>query len=177
MPVRTAALLLLALPALALAQGKTTDPFVPMGSLSQEETARLYNRALGTWRLNRDKSTIISGDTLGVPPGYVYSPTEDRKGVNFKSGSSNTTSVQMWDGKPYGEKSTIARSPIDEFTIDNVLASNGRRTGRNTQIYSTDGTKAAYIVRRLTEQGLERVISVVLYEKVPDGSDISKPLN
>src|ERR1700730_15048056 len=114
MPKRTAAFLLLAVPVLALAQTRTTDPSLTPNRLTQEEFDRLYSRAMGTWRLNREKSTIFSGDTLGVPNGYIYSPTEDRKGVKFTSASG--TSVQQWDGRAYGETTTIARAPIDEFT-------------------------------------------------------------
>jgi hypothetical protein len=173
MPIRTALLLLLVCPVLALAQGKTTSQSVTPNDLTQEEFARLHNRAMGTWRLNRDKSTIFSGDTLGVPNGYIYSPTEDRKGVKFTSGS--RTTVQQWDGKAYGEPNTIARAPIDEFTIDNVVGSNGRRTGRNTQIYAPDGQRVAYIVRRVNEQGQETIISIVIFERVPEGTPVFTP--
>jgi hypothetical protein len=171
MPIRTVAFLLLACPALASAQGKTTSQSLIPNDLTQEEFGRLHNRAMGSWRLNRDKSTIFSGDTLGVPNGYIYSSTEDQKGVKFTSGS--RTTVQQWDGKAYGEPNTIARAPIDEFTIDNVVGSNGRRTGRNTQIYAPDGQRVAYIVRRVNEQGQETIISIVIFERVPEGTQIS----
>lgn len=153
------------------AQG-TTEPSLTPGTLSPAEHARLLTRVVGTWRLNREKSIILNGDTLGVPNGYIYQPSADGKSVTFIS--NNGTSVQYYDGKAYGRDggNTIARAPLNEFTIDNVLGRNGRRSGRNTQMYSEDGTKAAYIVRRVDEQGVERVISVVLFEKVPDGTDV-----
>jgi hypothetical protein len=173
MPIRTAAVLLFAVAGLASAQGKTTAQSLTPNRLTQEEFDRLYNRAMGTWRLNRDKSTIFSGDTLGVPNGYIYSPTDDRKGVKFTSAS--RTTVQQWDGKAYGEPNTIARAPIDEFTIDNVVGSNGRRTGRNTQIYAPDGKRVAYIVRRVNEQGQETIISMVIFDRVPEGTPVFTP--
>ena len=163
-------LLLVAFPAVALAQAKTTDPSATPARLSQEEFDRLYARAMGTWRLNRDKSTIFSGDSLGVPNGYIYGPTEDRKGLRFMTASGTT--VQGWDGKPYGDKGTITRAPIDEFTIDNILGNGTRRTGRNTQVYAPDGKRVAYIVRRVNERGEETIISVVLFERVPDGTPV-----
>jgi hypothetical protein len=173
MPIRTAAFLLLAVPALALAQGRTTDPSLKPNRLTQEEFDRLYSRAMGTWRLNREKSTIFSGDTLGVPNGYIYSPTEDRKGVKFTSASGR--SVQQWDGKAYGETTTIARAPIDEFTIDNVVSRDRHRTARNTQVYAPDGKRVAYIVRRVNEQGQETIVSIVIFERVPEGTPVFTP--
>src|SRR4051794_26304137 len=100
MRIGTWAFLLLAVPAVALAQSRTTAPSLTPNRLTQDEFNRLYARAMGTWRLNRDKSTIFSGDTLGVPNGYIYAPTDERRGVKFTSGSG--TSVQQWDGKAYG---------------------------------------------------------------------------
>ena len=170
-----AAVLLLALPGVALAQNKTTAPGGTPNQLAPEEFERLLKRVAGTWILNRSKSTIMSGDAFGVPEGYVYELTDDRKGVRFTSGGGPVTTVQMYDGKAYCEKSTIARLPMDEFTIDNITGADGRRRGRNTQVYSPDGTKAAYIVRRVNEQGVETIISVVLFEKVPNGTPIPKP--
>lgn len=168
-------LLLLALPGLARAQHKTTAPGGTPNQLAPEEYERLMTRVEGTWILNRAKSTLMSGDTLGVPEGYVYKLRPDHKGVYFTNSGGPTTSFQMYDGKAYGEKSTIARLPIDEYTIDNITGADGKRRGRNTQVYSPDGTKAVYIVRRVNEQGIETVISSVLYEKVADGTPIPKP--
>ena len=178
-----AALLVLTLPGLAVAQGKTTAPGGTPNQLSSEEFERLMTRAMGTWILNRQRSILMSGNTFGVPEGYLYVRTDDGKGVKFTNSGGPTTSIQYYDGKAYGgvttsggtTGSTIARMPIDEFTIDNITGSDGRRRGRNTQVYSPDGTKAAYIVRRVNEKGEETVISVVLYEKVPDGTPIPKP--
>lgn len=167
--------LIVALPGMALAQNKTTAPGGTPNQLTADEFERLMTRAMGTWILNRSKSTVLSGNTLGVPEGYVYERTDDRKGVKFTSGGGPTTSIQMYDGKPYGTTSTIARLPMDEFTIDNITGGDGRRRGRNTQMYSADGTKAVYIVRRINDQGDETVISVVLFERVPNGTPIPKP--
>jgi hypothetical protein len=171
--ILTAAFLLLALPSLALGQGKTIALSQTPVSLSQEEFDRLHRRAMGTWRLNREKSTIFSGDTLSVPNGYVYRSTDDGKGVRFTNGTG--TSVQQWDGKAYGDDSTISRAPIDEFTIDNVVGRNGHRTGRNTQVYSPDGQRVAYIVRRVDERGQETIVSIVIFERVPEGTPVISP--
>jgi hypothetical protein len=170
---RTLAFLLLVLPAHLLAQNRTTDPSLTPNRLTEQEFNRLYARAMGTWLLNREKSTIFSGDTLGVPNGYIYSPTADRRGVKFTSASG--TSVQQWDGKAYGQTTTIARAPIDEFTIDNAVSRDGRRTARNTQIYAPDGKRVAYVVRRVNEQGQETILSIVIFERVPEGTPVFTP--
>lgn len=163
------------LPAGAFAQSKTTALGGMPNQLAPDEYERLMKRVEGTWILNRAKSTLMSGDTLGVPEGYVYKLRPDRKGVYFTG--SRGTSMQMYDGKPYayGEKNTIARLPIDEYTIDNITGADGKRRGRNTQVYSADGSKAVYIVRRIDANGVETVISSVLFEKVPEGTPIPKP--
>lgn len=176
-----AALLVLILPGLVVAQGKTTAPGGTPGHLSSEEYERLMKRAMGTWILNRQRSILMSGDTFGVPEGYNYVRTDDGKGVKFTNAGGPTTSIQYYDGKAYsgdtialGTGSSIARIPIDEFTIDNITGADGRRRGRNTQVYAPDGSKVAYIVRRVNELGEETVISVVLYDRVPDGTPIPK---
>src|SRR6266481_4901998 len=162
--------LLLALPGAASMQNKTTAPGGTPNQLTPEEFERLMNRVMGTWILNRTKSTIMSGDTLGVLDRYVYERTEDRKGVKFTRGNEPTPIIQMYDGKPYGPATrTVARIPIDEFTIDNIIGANGRRQGRNTHLFSPDGTKSIYILRDVNEQGEETITSVVLFDRVPDG--------
>jgi hypothetical protein len=170
MTIRTCVFLLFAIPVVAIAQTRTTAPSLTPNQLTPAEFDRLYTRAMGTWQLNKNKSTIFSGDNLGVPNGYIYAPTEDRRGVKFTSASG--TSVQQWDGKAYGEGTTIARAPIDEFTIDNVVSRNGRRTARNTQVYAPDGKRVGYIVRRVDEQGHETIVSIVIFERVPEGTEI-----
>lgn len=168
--------LLLALPGVASTQNKTTAPGGTPNQLTPEEFERLMNRTFGTWIVNRTKSTIMSGDTLGVLDRYVYEPTEDRKGVKFTRGNEPTPIIQMYDGKPYGPATrTVARVPIDEFTVDNMIGINGRRQGRNTQLFSPDGTKSIYILRDVNQKGEETITSVVLFEKVPNGTPISKP--
>jgi hypothetical protein len=167
--------LLLALPGIAAGQNRTPSLGGSPNQLTREQFERLMNRAMGAWLLNRAKSTIMSGDTLGVLDRYVYEPTEDRKGVIFTRGNESATTTQMYDGKPYGAPRSVARIPIDEFTIDNVTGENGRRVGHNTQMFSPDGTKAIYIVRAVNEQGDETLISVVLFEKVPNGRPVPKP--
>jgi hypothetical protein len=164
----------LALAGVVRAQDKTALGGTP-SHLTPEEFERLMNRAMGTWILNRAKSTIMSGDALGMPEGFVYERTEDRKGVKFTRPDQPGTTVQMYDGKPYGTTRTIARIPIDEFTIDNIMGENGRRLGHNTQVYSPDGTKSAYIVRRVNEHGQEVVTAIVLWDKVPNGTPIPQP--
>lgn len=165
------ALLLLVLPGAALAQNKTTDPGGTPGNLTPDEYERFVKRVDGTWILNRSKSTLMSGEALDVPEGFIYKVTPDRKGVHFTRGQAATI-FQTLDGKPSGTTSTIARVPLDEFTLENISGNSGRRTIRTTQFYSPDGTKVVYIKRRVDAQGVETPLSVVLYERVPEGTPI-----
>lgn len=160
--------LLAAWPVVASMQHKTTAPGGIPNQLTSEEFERLMTRAMGTWVVNWHKSTIMSGDTLGVVDRYLYERTADGKGVKVTRGDERTSLVQNFDGKPYGPPArTVARIPIDESTIDNVIGVDGRRQGRNTHVFSPDGTKSVYIMRNVNPQGDETVFSVIFFEKAP----------
>ena len=60
---------------------------------------------------------------------------------------------------------SIARLPLNEFTIDTTARRAGRLTGRNTQFFSADGQRMSIIVRRIDDGG-EHLTQISVFDKV-----------
>ena len=140
--------------------------------LTEDEFQRLYDRMTGIWALQPDKST----DTGGDPPGrmYVIYEADGDRAIKYtnrrvRPDGQETTSVtrQVLDGRDYPIPSgdgSIARLPVDEFTIETTTKLAGRLTGRNTQFFSADGQRMTITVRSVGEEG-EHVMQLV-FDKI-----------
>ena len=72
--------------------------------------------------------------------------------------SSGGESFQVLDGKPYAsqltpEPTTVARWPIDEFTLENVVSRQGRPTTILMQFLAPDGQSKTIVGRNIDEHG------------------------
>ena len=142
--------------------------------LGPEEFQRLYERMTGIWARRPDKSTY----TTDVPNNrlYVIYEADGERAIKYTNrlfgadGQETTTSSrQVLDGRDYpatpdGDLS-IARLPMDEFTVDTTAWRDGRLTGRNTQFFAADGQRMSILVRSIGADG-ERLVQVSVFDKV-----------
>lgn len=159
-------------PATSLAAAPA-DACVPT-PVTPEQFDRMYKRLMGKWRLVPEKSTFLTGGPPKNPSSFLYEPAPDQA---LKFTNENGASVARFDGKVYDAAPTIpgtrlARVLLDEFTVENVLHRGGRVTGRNLQYYLPDGRFAIYISRSVSEAGVVTPVSFMLYEKVPDTTQL-----
>jgi hypothetical protein len=141
--------------------------------LTDAEFQRLYDRMTGIWDFQGDKSTY----TRGEPPKrwYVIYEADGDKAIKYTNRSCDTdgqeivrVSRQVLDGADYarsGSDTSIARLPVDEFTISTTIRNAGTLTARNTQFFSADGQRMTITLRRNTEEG-ESVTTINVYDKV-----------
>ena len=151
------------------------DAEASMPSLTEDEFQRLFQRMLGTWEYQADKSARTGS---GAPPQrwiVLYESGGDRTVnytntmVNADGEESVSYSVQVLDGRDHDRPSSdrsIARLPVDEHTISTTLKAAGRITSRNTQFFSSDGQRMTIILRAVDEQGQERITSINVYDRV-----------
>jgi hypothetical protein len=143
--------------------------------LSEAQMDRLYGRLMGTWRLNMEKSFFFTEKPPQLPYGYTYQRV-GANGVRFTS--SDGESVQYYDGKQYplaDHGRTVMRVPIDEFTVDNVITTNGKRSSQRTQYLSGDGKVMLSLSKVTNERGEEVPASFRILEKVPEGTPVFVP--
>ena len=142
--------------------------------LAADEFERLYERMTGIWARRPDKSTYTRN-----PPNdrlYVIYEADGERAIKYTNrlfdadGQETTTSSrQVLDGRDYpatpsGDLS-IARLPLDEFTVETTARRAGRLTGRNTQFFSADGQRMSILVRSIDADG-ERLVQVSVFDKV-----------
>jgi hypothetical protein len=143
----------------------------PVPQLTDVEFARLQDRLMGSWLLNAEKSTYFSPEKQSsFPYGFIYERAANRS-VTYVG--ADGPSVQYYDGKVYptavaGE--TVTRTPLDEFTVDNVVSQHGKPSFHNTQFLSADGKVMVSISRRPNPQSGEIPVSFRVFDKVPDGT-------
>ena len=137
------------------------------------EFQRLYDRMTGFWDFQPDKSIY----TREEPPErwYVIYEADGDKGIKYTNRSFDAdgqeivrVSRQVLDGQDYARSvsdRSIARLPIDEFTISTTIKNAGTLTSRNTQFFSADGRRMTITLRRVTEEG-EYITSINVYDKV-----------
>jgi hypothetical protein len=134
--------------------------------LKGEAFDRFYSRYTGVWKVNVAKSRYIVGEPPKEGPSHTYSPIPGRNGIKY-----NNDTVHLFDGRehPISSKqpgSTVVRDVLDEFTVSNVLRTNGRITSRNTLVLSPDGKSAVIVFINIDEQGRPTIRSLVHYDKV-----------
>ena len=134
--------------------------------LKGEAFDRFYSRYTGVWKVNMAKSRYIVGDPPKEAPSHTYSPIPGRKGIKY-----NNDTVHLFDGRehPISSKqagATVVREVLDEFTVSNVLRTNGKITSRNTLVLSPDGKSAVIVFINIDEQGQPTIRSLVHYDKV-----------
>ena len=172
---RFAVAVLVSVPILTFAQGPSRPHPKPSVTprLTDVQLNRLLDRMNGTWRANVAKSVDLQG-TPASPTGFIYIKDAERKGIKFRT--QDGESFQSLDGKPYPAQvsatSTIARLAIDEFTVENIVTRDGKRTSRNTAYFSPDGKVSMYITRDVNERGEETPRRFLFLEKVPDGTKV-----
>lgn len=133
--------------------------------LAPDAFERFYNRYIGTWKANVEKSRYLVGEQPTQGRSHTYSAIPGRKGIKY-----NGDAVHLLDGKEYptstkDSSSTVIREVLDEFTIVTTVKRNGRVTGRNTFVLSPDGRFGAFIVMDIDERSGAAVRSFVYYEK------------
>jgi hypothetical protein len=145
-------------------------------TLSDAQLARLQERLTGTWLVNLDRSMYFLSSPPKPPLGYIYTRA-DKNGMRYTNSAGS--SIQLYDGKAYpvvlggGNASTTAsRTPLDEFTVEVVLARDGKPETRTTQVISPDGKTMVSIRRRIDEHGLATPGSFEIHEKVPEGTPV-----
>ena len=172
---RLLAFLLLLIPIVTSAQtGSRGSAITPHPApLTDAQWSRLLDRLDGTWRINLEKSVFL----LAPPPqnsaDHIYVKDKTRRGITYKS--SGDESFQVLDGQPYPSQltpqpSTVARWPIDEFTVENVTTIQGKPRSILMQFLSPDGTSKIIVGRDIDERGEHTPSSVRYFDKVPDGT-------
>ena len=144
--------------------------------LTDEQWERLLDRLDGAWRLNLQKSSYF----LTAPPqnavgGHIYVKDATRRGITYKSAGGE--SFQALDGKPspsqlMPQPSTVARWPIDEFTVENVTTIQGKPTSILMQFLSPDGRSKIIVARNIDERGGQTPAAVMYWDKVPSGTEV-----
>ena len=144
--------------------------------LTDEQWDRLLDRLDGTWRLNLQKSNYF----LTAPPqntggGHIYVKDATRRGITYKSAGAE--SFQALDGKPYPSQltpqpSTVARWPIDEFTLENLTTIQGKPRSILMQFLSPNGNSKIIVARNIDEDGGQTPAAVMYWDKVPDGTEV-----
>ena len=175
---RLLASLLLLVPIVTSAQSGSGTPAIRSrpAPLTDEQWDRLLERLDGSWQIDLEKSSYF----LTAPPrnaggGHIYVKDTRRRGITYKSASDE--SFQALDGRPYPfrltpQPSTIARWPIDEFTVENVVTSQGKPTMILMQFLSPDGRSKIIVSRNIDEHGGQTPAFVMYWDKVPDGTEV-----
>ena len=145
--------------------------------LTDAQWNRLLDRLNGTWQHNLEKSNYYF---LTAPPqtaggGHIYVKDMTRRGITYKSAEGE--SFQVLDGKPYPSQltpqpSTVARWPIDEFTVENMTTRQGKPTSILMQFLSPDGMSKIIVSRNIDEHGEQSPAAVMYWDKVPDGTEV-----
>ncbi len=133
--------------------------------LKSDAYERFYNRYVGKWKANIEKSRYIVDGPPKEAPSHNYVAMADKKGIKYNGGA-----IHLLDGKdhptsPDRPGSTITREVLDEFTIVTTIKQNGRVTSRNTFVVSPDGKFGAFVVMNIDERGEPLIRSLVYYEK------------
>jgi hypothetical protein len=145
--------------------------------LTDAEWGRLLDRLDGTWRLNLEKSTQFLPDGTATRPQtggeHIYVKDAKRRGIGYKDATGE--SFQVLDGKPYPSQlmpqpTTVARWPIDEFTLENLVTRQGKPTSILMQFLAPDGQSKIIIGRSINEHGEQTPTAVSYFDKVPAGS-------
>ena len=171
---RILASLLLLIPVVTSAQtGSHGSAITPRPApLTDEQWTRLLDRLDGTWRLDLEKSVNFLGPRPENSPEHIYVKDETRRGITYKS--SDRESFQVLDGKAYpghnAGVATVARWPIDEFTVENVTTMQGKPRSILMQFLSPDGTWKIIVRRNIDEHGGQTPAGVMYWNKVPDGT-------
>ena len=139
--------------------------------LPDDEFQRLYDRMLGTWHFQPDKSTEARE---GVAPRLhwhvTYEPDGDRtikytnKNVEPNGEETVSSSRQVLDGS-FSDGSSIARLPLDETTISTTIGADGALRARNTQVFSADGQRMTVIHREIDDEG-EHIWRVHVWDRI-----------
>jgi hypothetical protein len=139
--------------------------------LTDDEFQRLYDRMLGTWHFQPDKSTEAQP---GVAPRYrwyvTYEPDGEKairytnRNIDPSGEETVSSSRQVLDGS-LSEGGAIARLPVNENTISTTIGTASAPQGRNTQFFSADGQRMTVIHRRVDDQG-EHITRVHVWDKI-----------
>ena len=172
---RLLASLLVLIPIVTSAQtGSSGSSIQPSpAQLTDAQWSRLLDRLDGTWRMDVEKSVSFLGPQPQASVDHTYVKDETRKGIVYRSGGGE--SFQVLDGKPYPsqltpEPTTVARWPVDEFTVENVTTSPGTPVSILMQFLSPDGTSKIIVRRSIDEHGGQTPAAEMYWDKVPDGT-------
>ena len=172
---RLLASLLLLIPIVMSAQtGTRSSAIQPRpAQLTGEQWSRLLDRLDGRWRINLKKSVYYLEPPSQASEDHIYVKDETRRGITYRSGGGE--SFQVLDGKPYPSQltphpTTVARWPIDEFTLENVTRLQGKPQSILMQFLTPDGTSKIIVSRRIDERGEQTPAAVMYWDKVPDGT-------
>ena len=141
--------------------------------LTDAQWGRLLDRLDGRWRLNLEKSIYYLSPAPQNVSEHIYVKDETRRGIAYISGGRE--SFQVLDGtpstmQPAPQQSTVARWPIDEFTVENVTTSEGKPRSILMQFLSPDGMTKIIVGRSIDEHGGQTPTSVRYWDKIPDDS-------
>lgn len=141
--------------------------------LTADEFRRLYDRVTGIWAFRIDKSTFIGDERPPVSQIVIYEPDGDRaiKYTNRHFGPDGkeiiVVSRQVLDGKYHlAPGRSIARMPIDEFTLETTVMRDGRLVSRSTQVYAADGRRMAITGRLIDEAGKSHMTGILVFDNV-----------
>ena len=140
--------------------------------LTDEQWSRLLDRLDGRWRLDLKKSVYYLEPPSEASEDHIYVKDETRRGITYRSGGGE--SFQVLDGKPYPSQltpkpTTVARWPIDEFTVENVTRLQGKPQSILMQFLAPDGTSKIIVRRNVDDLGGQTPSEIMYWDKVPDG--------
>ena len=144
--------------------------------LTDEEFQRLYDRMVGTWHFQADKSTETQpANAAPRQRWYVTYVPDGARAImytnrNFDFGGEETVSAsrQVLDGLDYPSSpggNSLSRLPVNENTISTTIKGQGQIRARNTQLFSADGQRMTVIHRLVDEQG-EHITRVHVWDKI-----------
>lgn len=176
--LRLLAAILLLVPIVTWAQtdSRGSDIQPRPASLTDEQWERLLDRLDGAWQLNLEKSVyFLSAPPQGAPAGHVYVKDVTRRGITYKSAGGE--SFQALDGQPHSsqltpQSTTVARWPIDEFTLENLTSTDGKARQILMQFLAPDGQSKIIVSRSIDEHGGQTPAAVMFWDKVSDGTPL-----
>ena len=175
---RLIAAFLLLVPLVAWAQtGSRGSEIQPRPApLTDEQWERLLDRLDGVWQLNLEKSVyFLTAPPQGAPAGHIYVKDVARRGITYRSAGGE--SFQALDGKHHPSQlapgsTTVARWPVDEFTLENLTSTDGKPTQILMQFLAADGQSKIIVARSIDENGGQTPAAVMYWDKLPDGTPV-----
>jgi len=144
-----------------------------VGGASVALAATAADPAVGTWKLNVDKSKFAAGGALKSQT-RTYAQTDDGlkltyTGVTADGSTASGESTYKYDGKDYpisgsGDYDTLAVKRVNSHTASSVQKKAGKQVGTTTRTVSKDGNTLTLTHKGKNAKG-EVDDSTMVYDK------------